>query len=452
MRFLSTFGQLPGTPLNLVVIVLWGMTEGLGLVLFVPLLALLTNGDSTNVDPPFNYIIDAFEFASVPPTLNAMLIVISILILGSIALGYCQRYMLVRSKQMYTFRARRSLMENLYFASWHHISSQSHGNIINQLVTECHRASNALQFELLGVAAAIQVTIFMVLSAFLSWQLMLITVAFGFLTFAVARPLQRRAKVLGEQTNQANYDLNFYGVDFLRGSKLVKVTATEDVIVGRLGQYIKELFNVSFGSELNAAQLYFVVQALPVVLLAGLIAFSVHVLELGAPIILVFLIFLARLAPKVAHLQQQTRGYSVTSPAIRLIKEMLDTSSAAREVTGPSSKPFQRLEHGIGLDKVCYTYPSGDGPALNDVSLSIGRNQIVAIVGKSGAGKSTLIDLLAGLRRPVAGRIDVDRVDLTELDLRSWRHQIGYVTQEVIVFNDTVRNNITFAQRFYPCT
>ena len=77
--------------------------------------------------------------------------------------------------------------------------------------------------------------------------------------------------------------------------------------------------------------------------------------------------------------------------------------------------------------------------------MRIPRNNTVAIVGRSGAGKSSVIDLIAGLRIPDAGRITIDGVDLRRMDLLSWRKRIGYVTQDVIIFNDTVRNNLVFS-------
>jgi ATP-binding cassette subfamily C protein len=87
---------------------------------------------------------------------------------------------------------------------------------------------------------------------------------------------------------------------------------------------------------------------------------------------------------------------------------------------------------------------SYDGaPVFDGLDLEIPRGELTAIIGASGAGKTTIVDLVTGLVRPDAGRVLVDGVALEELDLARWRRCIGYVTQETLLFNDTIRTNVT---------
>jgi subfamily B ATP-binding cassette protein MsbA len=97
------------------------------------------------------------------------------------------------------------------------------------------------------------------------------------------------------------------------------------------------------------------------------------------------------------------------------------------------------------FERVSYVFDDADDATVRDVSLDIKKSEFVAIVGGSGAGKSTIIDLLCALRRPTEGSIRVDGIDLRDMDLMSWRRKLGYVTQEVAIFNDTIRNNLTIA-------
>ena len=95
---------------------------------------------------------------------------------------------------------------------------------------------------------------------------------------------------------------------------------------------------------------------------------------------------------------------------------------------------------------MCFAYKAEDGDVLHDVNISVPLNQTVALVGESGAGKSTLVDMMTLMLRPRRGEIRVDGVPHDELDLASWRDQIGYVSQETVVFDDTVANNISLWQ------
>jgi ATP-binding cassette subfamily C protein len=92
------------------------------------------------------------------------------------------------------------------------------------------------------------------------------------------------------------------------------------------------------------------------------------------------------------------------------------------------------------LENVSFSY--GRGTVLNDVSIEIPAGGITTLIGESGSGKTTVADLLLGLFLPESGRILIDGVDLKEIDIRQWRSMIGYVPQEVLMFNDTIQANI----------
>jgi subfamily B ATP-binding cassette protein MsbA len=101
------------------------------------------------------------------------------------------------------------------------------------------------------------------------------------------------------------------------------------------------------------------------------------------------------------------------------------------------------LKEGIELNDVSFAYREDDGDVLKNIDIEVPVNTMVAFVGESGAGKSTLIDMLTLLLRPRDGEIRIDGVRHDEIALSSWRSQIGYVSQETVVFDDTIANNIS---------
>jgi ATP-binding cassette subfamily B protein len=105
---------------------------------------------------------------------------------------------------------------------------------------------------------------------------------------------------------------------------------------------------------------------------------------------------------------------------------------------------FNRIDNGIEYKGVSFSYP-GHNPVLNDINITINKDAMTAIVGESGAGKSTLIDLLIGFYGPDEGEILVDKRPLQELDIYSFRQHIGYVPQDTILLNDTVKNNLLWS-------
>jgi subfamily B ATP-binding cassette protein MsbA len=107
---------------------------------------------------------------------------------------------------------------------------------------------------------------------------------------------------------------------------------------------------------------------------------------------------------------------------------------------------INEFKKSIRFNNVSFTYPGTQTPVLKDINLEIKRGEIVALVGQSGVGKSTLVDLIPGFYRPTEGYITIDDIDLNDLDLYSLRALIGIVTQDVILFNDSVRENIAFGK------
>jgi ABC-type multidrug transport system fused ATPase/permease subunit len=203
--------------------------------------------------------------------------------------------------------------------------------------------------------------------------------------------------------------------------------------------------SVAINSELNSTKIYVIVQALPVVLLGALIYVSYNIMELQVSVILVFLLFMMRIAPRIGQLQQHIQTYYQSSDAVRVVTDAIGGCHTAVEDVNSGAKTFDHIENTIELDAVEFRYPNSASTAVNNVSMTIHRNQLVAIVGSSGSGKSTIIDLLAGLRVPDKGEIKIDGIRLGQLDLISWRRKLGVVTQDATVFNASLRNNLTFS-------
>jgi ATP-binding cassette subfamily B protein len=117
---------------------------------------------------------------------------------------------------------------------------------------------------------------------------------------------------------------------------------------------------------------------------------------------------------------------------------------ACENIQKTGSLVFNRIDDGIEYKGVSFSYP-GHNPVLNDINITIKKGKVTAIVGESGSGKSTLIDLLIGFYEPDKGEILADKKPLQEFDIYSFRHHIGYVPQDTVLFNDTVKNNLLWS-------
>lgn len=162
--------------------------------------------------------------------------------------------------------------------------------------------------------------------------------------------------------------------------------------------------------------------------------------------LLAFLVALVNIAQPLRSLVSVSGPLQQGVAAGQSIFEMLD--EPAEPAGGP--RVVERVRGDIQFDAVSFTYPAGQGAALRDISLQVRAGETLAIVGRSGSGKSTLVNLLPRFYDVSAGAVRVDGVDVREYELRCLREQIALVSQDVVLFNDTIRANISFGREVPP--
>ncbi|XDD50673.1 ABC transporter ATP-binding protein [Leptospira sp. WS92.C1] len=154
------------------------------------------------------------------------------------------------------------------------------------------------------------------------------------------------------------------------------------------------------------------------------------------------LIFLMRPFKQMSMLSNSVQ--SAISAGERVF-ELLDQETDVKNPVHP--KFLKKLEKGIRLNNVTFSYPGAKNPAIREINLYIPKGETIALVGTSGAGKSTLVDLIPRLIDPQEGRILIDDIDIRELDLGNLRKKIGIVAQQVFLFNGTIRENICYGNQ-----
>jgi subfamily B ATP-binding cassette protein MsbA len=157
-----------------------------------------------------------------------------------------------------------------------------------------------------------------------------------------------------------------------------------------------------------------------------------------------FLILLYRLHPRIRQLEGDRVALSAYSASVEEVKRLLDETDKPY-LRGGARVPAS-IEREIRLENVSLRYDAKENGALEDVSCSIKIGQTTALVGPSGAGKSSLINLICRFYDPSSGRVLVDGVPLPELDLAWWRNQVALVSQDIVLFNASVAENIRYGK------
>lgn len=279
-------------------------------------------------------------------------------------------------------------------------------------------------------------------------------VVIGSLMTAMYLLISRRLTSWGKAREQRLSELNRLAHEAISGVKTVKAMGTEDVYLERFARvghdYARLNTNYQTAGALPPLFIELIVfGGVTVVLLAA----AAYNLTLGRliPVLGVLGAASYRLLPAAKNIF----GYIVTiryyATTIQVVEDALKSAETRRRPYRPFGSagalsdtiPVPQLAQEITLDGVAYGYPDTRDAALKGVSLSIPAGSHVALVGSSGSGKTTTIDVVMGLLSPTHGALLVDGVEVTEKNVKGWRAQLGYVSQDIFLSDGSLLENIT---------
>jgi ATP-binding cassette, subfamily B, bacterial MsbA len=319
------------------------------------------------------------------------------------------------------------------------------GQILSRVINDTFETRLILtQIVTQSLQSASLVIVYIAILFSISWQLSLIALVIlpllGFSLQPMLRKLRRgnlrRGNVHGEMTSVLQ--------ETISGIRLVKASGTESYEEGRFA----EGSNKYARSSLKLTRLALL--APPVTEIIGTVI-AVLILWIGAwqvlrsgsmtgATLLAFLTLVLRLLQPLKQLSQmRTTAQSSLASAERLF-EILDSPAEFQRDRG--TRDAATFDRHLEFENVSFSY--GDAPVLSRIDLSASKGEVVALVGPSGSGKSTLVDLIPRFYEPTSGRILLDGVDTREIKLPTLRSLTGIVSQETVLFHDTVRSNIAY--------
>ncbi len=420
-----------------------GLLEGLSVMAMLPLISMMTGEGAGSASPAETLVRDALAIVGLEPTLGVLLALIT---LGMVFKG---AVMLWATRQVgYTVAhvvadLRHQFIDGLMRVRWSYFTAHPVGRFANTLSTETERAARAYEAVCQMLALSIQALVYFVLAMLVSWKVALAALAAGAVLILLLGWLVRMARAVGRRQTELMQSVMARITDGFRGMKPLKAMGQEQ----RLGRFLRRRVD-----DLNQAARQSVIyrQALAhltepiIVLFLALGMFIAHeILQVPLTLQIVMAVLFFRLITRLGNIQQFWQSVMLTESAYWAVRQTLSEIAAEREENAGGKIP--QLPAPIALRDVHFSYAGAKSgqKVLDGVSFTIHPGEITTIIGGSGAGKTTLADLIAGLSRPTAGKIFLGDVELGELDSQKWRARIGYVPQELFLFNKTLKDNVT---------
>ena len=415
--------------------------EGVGILMLLPLLGSLDVGFSGMTDTRIGLIMQSFVDAlGLSESLAGLLVVLFVFFL--LKAGF------IFGAEVYQAYLTAALNRDLKTRMLHgynqmrlqHYNSQGTGHFINVINNQTEVLLRAFKDLMTLGAQIVNALIYLGFAVLVAWRFGLMAIAIGAPVLLAFRVLNTWAREISRRTSAEQSVLAKLLIQALQSFKYLNSTGSNQQLAGKAVASVRRLERLAVKMGLATAFSKAVQE--PIIVGAVLLVVGFHLVWLGHPMgpIIVSIVLFNRGLNTMLQLQNTWLSVVGKLGAVEMVRDEFATLVQEKEDDG--AQVILPLSQGIELQQVSFAYRGSDEVVIRDLSLSIPAKSTVAFVGESGASKSTLVDLITLMLPPSAGRVLIDGVSSEQINRASWREQIGFVSQETVVFDDTIANNI----------
>lgn len=386
------------------------------------------------------------------PQENIWVTVASLLVLFTLLRGvafFCSSYLLTSVGQHVIVALRQQLYDHILKQSAPFFIKHRSTDLTSHIISDVERVQHAVTVLIADTLREGFTLLALLFYAFsVNWRLSAFSLFVIPPVYALTVKFGKRLRRTSHRTQEGIQEVLGTAHEAIAGSRIVQAFGMERFESERFNKALHRLRRTNMRT---AVALYLsspILEMVGFLLLATLILYAQNLIASGSLSVGSFTALLAalfKLYDPMRKLSQTQNTYQQIFAASSRVFALLDEHTEIEDRAG--AVRIQGLERGLELRGVTFTYPDGDRPAVNNVSISIAKGEVVALVGLSGSGKTTITNLLMRFYEPDSGIILIDGRDIRDIQLSSLRAQIAVVSQDVVLFNDSFRNNIAYGRK-----
>ena len=430
--------------LLLVVSILVGLLDGLGLAMFLPLLEFVADsGTQATTESMGNlaFLLDGIQNLGLELTLTVVLLtMLSFFTLKGVA-KWLESYLNVIYQQYFIRKIRVENIDALTEYSYKAFVTADAGAIQNTLSTEVERVVQAYRTYSQMLQQTVLVLTYAGLAFLANPEFALLVLVGGALSNMLFNILYKKTKALSQKYVKSAHRFQGLLIQKVAFFKYLKATGSIRAYAQNLKEMVYKIEDSVRKMGILDSIMIGVREPMMMTIVVATILVQVNVMGGSLSTIILSLLFFYRALTAVTQLQGSYNRFLNFSGSITNMQHFVGDMRQQRTPNG--KELFTYFKQAVRLEQLNFGYQP-DGLILSDINLSLHRNETLALVGESGSGKTTLMNILSGLLQPTNGKMLVDGQDASELDIGSYQNRIGYITQEPVIFDDTVFNNVTF--------
>jgi len=420
-----------------------GAAEGVGIASLIPLIVAAGGvSPSGKRSAVAGYVLDAMHSIGLPTAPLHLLIISALALAAKALLSLLAMHQVGHAVAAVGTRMRMNLVDALLEARWGFFIRQPVGRFANALGMEALRASEAYSAVVQLLSHVIQGVIYLLIAAVFSWRLALFAGVVGVvMMLSLNRFVVVTRRHARRQTKQTKLMIMRLA-DVLIGLKPMKAMGRQARFAAMFARDVHTI-DAAMRRQFFAKHANRVLQEPIVFLCVGIgVYFTLTTAVMPLAELMMMSLLLVRTVTVFGRVQEDLQAVYIAESGYTAIHNAIQEARHAREQTGTGRVPT--LARGIELDGISMSF--GAKRVIERASFAVPAGQVTAVIGASGAGKTTMVDLILGLHKPTGGRILLDGVPLSELDIMKWRSMVGYVPQELVLFHESIAANVSLGE------
>ena len=415
----------------------------MGLAMFLPMLEMVAeNGQGASTEKMGNLAFILVSIENLGYQLNLKVVLITMFIFFALKglFVWVEQYLGVVFRQYFIRKIRIESIGALAEYKYENFVRADAGRIQNTMSAEVSRVVAAYRAYSTMVQKLILVVTYTFLAFLSNAEFAGLVAIGGVLTNYLFQILYRRTKVLSRRLVLSNNGFQGLLIQQVAFFKYLKATGRIREFARNLNFKVFEIEETQRSIGMINSLMLAVREPLMIGIVVLVILVQVNWMGGSLGLIILSILFFYRALGAITHLQNQYNRFLEFSGSLSNLREFTDELQSGAENKGETR--FPGFKNSIQLKNISFAY--GDTPILRGLNFNLKRNETLALVGESGSGKTTLMNVLSGLLRPSSGVLLIDDVEFTKIDTTSFQQRIGYITQEPVIFDDTIFNNVTF--------
>lgn len=420
---------------------LGGLAGGIGIGAIIPLFSFIT--DRKDLGANFVSRVVGKLFASFNFEYNIVLILglIIILFILKAAFIFFANYINAKIAANYEYKTRKRLFQNTIYASWPYLMQQKIGYLEKVLIEDIYQSTHILLYLSSIILMSTSLIMYAFVAINISVPIALLTLGLGGIILISLKPFFSKAKKFGEQMTKtykiaANY-INEQNI----GAKTIKALRAEQKVAQKGNEVFQKLKDIRIKMAVYNVFSGTLIEPLGLIFIAVLFGLTYNSPTFNIASFAAIIYLIQKIFTFTNSIQGHLHSISQIVPNLETVLSYQDMALKNREKS-LGLRPYSFKKY-LQFANIKFGYNS-KGEILKDVNFTIKKGGMLGLIGSSGSGKTTIVDLLSRFFEPSKGKILLDGIDISAINIKDWRENLGYVSQDPFLINDTIENNIKF--------